>query len=359
MDTTEARQWLDDAWGRVLKDGQGEPDKEIDRLVNSKVVSIRYAVLTQMLGKIANEHRSLLFIQMGAGGTTGAWDARSFCSSVIVPWVADSHDVLGKSADPYVSNPLRRPRLDEGLDQLRDKDEWQALVDFLSPLNSAPRNDLEAVFFRCLKSAARMLSAQSYVYQIPVRVSLPQMLRILETFISEQSGGLRPLAVTAAMMDVLGCAFSIFTQVSSQGLNEADSSTGAPGDVMCMDSNGEMVLAVEVKDRSLTLADARSSTRKARESSDPLSNLLFVAPNIREDERDSVRENMETAWASGLNISQIDIVDLASASFALLAETWRPTLLREIGTELDRRGDHRHRRDWHDLLSKITGEADV
>ncbi|MCY3878976.1 MAG: restriction endonuclease, SacI family [Rhodobacteraceae bacterium] len=356
MDNSEARVWLDKAWIRILESDPGSPDSEIDRLVNSKVLSIRYAVITQMLGKIADEHRSLLFLQMGDGKLPGAWDARSFCSAVIVPWVADNHDLLGTSPDPYVNNPLRRPRLDEGEQQLRYRNEWDALLTFLLPLDSAPAGDLKAAFVRCLASAARRLSAQSFGYQVPYRVSLPQMLRTLEAFVGEPSGGLRPLVVTAAMVSVLGRAFSIFAEVSSQGLNEADSMTGAPGDVICLDDDGKTVLAIEVKDRALTLADVRSSTRKARASSDPLSNLLFATPSVREDELGAIRQNMETAWASGLNISQIDILDLASSTFALLAEEWRPALLREIGTELDKRGDHRHRHAWHDLLSEIGGE---
>lgn len=64
------------------------------------------------------------------------------------------------------------------------------------------------------------------------------------------------------MMTVLGHGFSLFASVSSQGLNEADSSTGAPGDVMCKDSNGNMILAIEVKDRALTLANVRGSTQR-------------------------------------------------------------------------------------------------
>ncbi|MCY4259735.1 MAG: restriction endonuclease, SacI family, partial [Rhodobacteraceae bacterium] len=147
---------------------------------------------------------------------------------------------------------------------------------------------------------------------------------------------------------------SIFESVTSQGLNESDSSGGVPGDVMCFDGSGNLVLAVEVKDRALTMADIRSSTRKARASSDPLSSLLFATSDVREDEREEIRRNVETAWASGLNINQIDIVDLANAAFALLSEDWRPTMLREIGTELDRRADHVHRRAWHDLLLKLT-----
>lgn len=68
---------------------------------------------------------------------------------------------------------------------------------------------------------------------------------------------------------------------------------------------------------------------------------------------------METAWASGFNISQLDIMDLTNAGFSLLPETWRPELLREIGAELDRRADHIHRRVWHDLLSNIGGQYNL
>ena len=250
MNNAEAREWLDGAWTRALETGTSEPDSEVDRLINSKVLSIRYAIVTQMLGKIADERRSLLSIQLGTEQSPGARDARSFCSAVIVPCVADNHDLLGRSPDPYVNNPLRRLRLDEGAHQLRNSQEWDALVAFLAPLDEAGRIKLQAAFIHCLESAARRLTVQSFGYQIPIRVSLPQMLRVLEAFLAEASGGLRPLVVTAAMMTVLGRAFSLFANVSSQGLNEADSSAWAPGDVMCRDCNGNMLLAIEVKDRA-------------------------------------------------------------------------------------------------------------
>ena len=51
MDNDEAHEWLAGAWDRVLETGIGEPDSEVDRLVNSSLVSIRYVTLTQMLGK--------------------------------------------------------------------------------------------------------------------------------------------------------------------------------------------------------------------------------------------------------------------------------------------------------------------
>jgi len=353
MNHEEARRWLDNAWNLVLSSGLAEPDTKIDRLVDSDVQSIRYAVLTQILGKIADRSRGVLSLQLGDGEDPGAWDPRSFCSLVVVPWVSENCDVLGNSTDPYVSNPLRRLRLDDRMHQLKYREEWQALIDFLAPLDSAGQQKLESVFMLCLKSVARRLARQAFKYRIPKRISLPKMLRMLEKFLAGGTGGLRPLAVSAAMMTVLGRAFSIFSKVVSQGVNVPDASTGAPGDIMCWDDKGNMALAVEVKERSLTLNDFRGSVRKAKESADPLSNLLFSAKSIRSDERAEINREAEVAWAAGFNANQIDIVTLAKASFSLLSEEWRPQLLREIGEELDRRADHAHRIAWHEILKNM------
>lgn len=352
MDRAQARRWLDDVWSEVLEAEDKKPEPEIDQLVNSKVVSIRYALLTQLLGKIANPKRSLMLFQSG-GEEPGAWDARSFSMHVIVPWVAANNDVIGTSAEPYASKPLRRPRLERDAPNIRHKREWAALHDFFASLDSAPPEELIAAFRCCLASVARRMAGQSFKYQIPIRVSLPATLDTLKTFLNEPSAGYRALAVTAAMMNVFGDSFSLFDRIESQGLNEADAVSGAPGDIMCYDKEGDMVLAVEVKDRELTLADVRASTRKARESDAALANLLFATPGVRGQDSSEIHESATSAWAAGLNVYQADIIELVSAAFVLLPETWRPVLLRRIGEELDSRGDHAHRRAWHGLLSEL------
>ena len=354
MDNNEALNWLNEQWQLVLDSDFDEEDPEIDQLINSNVRSLRYALITQILGKIANEARGILFIQSGCGEDPLAWDARSFCSKVVVPWVSANHNVLGTSPDPYVNNPLRRARLDVDLDKLRYRDQWDAIIGFLEPLDRMERNGLEKIFIRCLKSLARRLAKQDLSYQIPARISHKIMLDLLTNYISSPSGGLRPLVLTASLMKVLGKAFSIFVSVESQKVNAPDSPTGKPGDVMCCDRDGNIILTIEVKDRNLTLADTYSSITKARSSKKTIHNLLFAAPNIEETEMSTFLKITEETWQSGLNINQIDIIDLTNATFILLAENWRIELLHEIGNELDQRGAHTDRQVWYDLLRELT-----
>lgn len=137
-------------------------------------------MVTQLLGKIADPDRGILCCQSETG-EPGAWDARNFCSAVIVPWVADNQDVLGSSSDPYVSNPLRRPVLSLDMPGARraDSSEWVALFDLLSPLDDASPDEHRALFQRCLISLARRLARQTFQYPIPMRVSASQTRAVL------------------------------------------------------------------------------------------------------------------------------------------------------------------------------------
>ena len=354
MDEKEALEWLNKRWEWMLDSDFRNEDAEIDALVNADVLSVRYALITQILGKIADERRGLLHIQKGDEKDPLAWDARSFCNKVVVPWVSGNHNVLGSSQDPYVSHPLRRPRLDVDLDRRKHRDQWSSLVEFLAPLNEVDQEYLKRVFDDCLASVARRLTRHSISYQIPARVSLPRMLVLLEEYLDEASGGFRPLAVAVSLMNVLGRAFSIFGQVKSQKVNEADSQAGVPGDVMCYDQDGEIALAIEVKDRDLTLADVRTSTVKAQKSERSVYNLLFVSPNLKDADSDEIQRFAHQVWPSGLNINQIDIIDLTRAAFVLLAENKRTEFLREISDELDRSSDLKHRLAWYGRLVDLS-----
>lgn len=352
MDPQEVRQWLDMEWQNVLAEESSNPDPEIDRFVNSKFVSLRYAFVTQLLGKIADHSRSLLYLQSGSG-EKGAWDARSFSTKVIVPWVADNHDVLGTSAEPYASKPLRRVCLTRDMPNVKGKKEWDDLVRFFSDLSDKEPEVIKDIFRRCLQSLARRLATQKFEYPIPARISMHDLIHVLESFLDEPSQGLRPLVAATALMRVLGRAFSLFSKVVSQGLNEADAARGMPGDVMCYDADDKILLVVEVKDRELTLADVRTAVGKVRASEEELSNFLFAAPGVREADQNSIESRTRDTWASGLNVHKVDIKMLIRAPFVLLNEEWRIQLLKEVGLELDERAEHEHREAWRSLLSDL------
>lgn len=348
MSDDDLAEWLKWHWSEAQRETSGD-DPEVDRFVDSEAVSIRYAFLTQLVGKLADPERDLLCLQK-QDAAAGKWDPRSFCTKTIVPWVQENQNVLGTSTDPYVSKPLRRPRLDEDMGSLRYRLEWEALVDLLESVQQAGDSaSVERMVVRCLESVARRLRRQTFEYPVPHRISLDQLVELIVDYLAEPSGGLRPQALATALFRVLGDALGLFEEVTGQGLNEADAATGMPGDIVCRDTEGSPVLAVEVKDRTVGLTDLRMAITKARNSS--LHSFLFAAPGLVDSQKMVIDTMIAEEWSKGINVYHVPLEDLVRTVFVLLDEAWRTKLLAEIGAELDSRGAPlRAREGWRDLL---------
>ncbi len=338
MNEDELRQWLDNRWEDVLADYAGDPDPEVDRFVDSSIVSIRYAFLTQLLGKHADPARDLLCLQSGGRSSraesAGRWDPRGFCARVVVPWVQGNQGVLGTSADPYVNKPLRRPRLDQGTESLRNRKEWKALVDLLGALQSASDAAMvEDAIIRGLRSIARRLRNQHVDYPVPMRIGLDHLCSILDRYLAVSNGGLRPMIVATALMRTIGRAFALFPKVESQGVNEADAATNMPGDVMCYGQDGTLALAIEVKGNELTLVELEATVAKARTGR--VANILFATPGLAAADSEAIEARVMEEFAQGSNIYQTSIQSLARNSFMLLGEDWRILFLQAVCEELD------------------------
>ena len=70
--------------------------------------------------------------------------------------MTEAGQVLGTSPDPYVNNPLRRPRLDAGYEPGRDRRLWERLVGILNEVEEHDDPELTETRLRqCLASLAK------------------------------------------------------------------------------------------------------------------------------------------------------------------------------------------------------------
>ena len=341
-------------WLETLAEPQPETDDSIDELINCRVVSIRYALLTQLLGKLVDPQRDTLSIQRGDAATAdaaGRWDARSFCQTSVVPWVSEAGQVLGTSPDPYVNNPLRRPRLDAGYEPRRDRHFWDRLVELLNTVQE--RTDLaytETRLRQCLASLARRYNELAVRFDVPQRISLDDTTAVVMRYLAEPSGGERPQVIVAALMRTLGEAFGIFDQVVRQAINEADASDSAPGDVVCY-QNGTQIFAVEVKDRTVTLHDVDSTIGKARRTG--VTELLFASVSSQ-TETPEISERVKREFGLEINIYQLPIDTLLRVALAIAGEDSRFQFLTLVGQELnDRVTQPTHKLAWQGLLQSL------
>lgn len=356
LSETEVKEWLLNAWEQVIGNMAKGPDPDMDILVDSNVVAIRYAIITQLLGKFADSRRDALCLQRGEAQGPGAdkrWDARSLCRHIVVPWVQGANNVLGTSADPYVSNPLRRPHLKEHL----GKANWIPLLNFLEEVeNRASPAFTEKQLRRCLHSIARRFSRLNIEYPIPNRISLSQTENIVSRFLQQGSGGEKPLIVATALMRAFNGRVSLFSRIESQKINQADVASGVPGDILCYRNQGDeeiLQLAIEVKDRKLTITELDSTIGKARRSQ--LTEILFVTRGINESEKEEIVSRIGREWAQGTNVYDSTLQDLIRAIFSIAGEKCRIDFLREVGSEIDEKASQPDlKSEWSDLLNSLT-----
>jgi len=348
-----AKEIHDRHWTSALNELDPELDPELNRLINSDFVAIRFCLPTQLLGKLTDNSLNCLCLQKGTGETNSLWDPRGFATKVIVPWVSEINNILGTSTDPYVSKPLRRPLLDPNPINVKGRDEWALLFKILSDVEriNSPAFT-EQRFIDTLRCVNKKYKASKFEYYIPDRINIDQILSLIDSFLAEGSGGDRGLSVAAALFETFGECFKIYSKINRHVINASDQATGLAGDIECIDENGDIKLIVEVKERNLNLTDIRSSILKARKIS--LQELLFNSPGINPGEDKQIYELMSKTWASGIHVYNLSIQDLIRVGLILTGEPGRKIFIKRVGHQLDLYNTQPlNRIKWKELLESI------
>lgn len=322
--------------------------------VNSRSVTFRYVLPTQVLAKLAEPSLDARSVQT-ASGVSGAFDARTLCRRVIVPFDRANNSVLGGSSDPYVSNPLRVPAISSAYaGQQKSKTGWAALCLVLDAIEGRADSEYtRAVFRQTLMEIHRRLSSVNVVYPVPLRISLDDCLALLREYLSESSGGDRAQALVSAAFRAFGDVFHVYSDVRRGRVNTADAASGQVADIECIGESGDIVLAVEVKDQRLTVVHVQDKVPNMR--SQHVSEMIFLAlRGVEAGNEKAIMEIMTKEFASGQNLYIFeDLTSFLKPMLALFGESGRRQFLEIVGQELDTYGsDISHRRAWAELLAR-------
>ena len=365
LDLQRAGEVLESHWSKVLTAASENPNLEyvqdaavrnaIKSSVNHSQVAYRFCLPIQLLGKMTQPSLDCLRLQKRKGDpadTTG-WDARSLGSKTVAPFNQKQEGILGTSADPYVGNPMRIPRMLRDDASKKDIPGWNVLVGLLEQVEARKSPSFtESLFDQVLLEMYRRQQGLQFSYPIPPRISLEVALELARKFLDQRSGGDRALALTGALFDVIGRHFRLFAQVNRSRINASDEATGQAADLECVDPEGKIVLAVEVKDRMLTLSDVEGTLQKSRQRE--IRDIFFTSAGVREEDEAAIRERVARAFSAGQNLYAFDFFDLARSVLALGGEPIRAAFIRMVGEHLDQWNTQpRNRQDWKKLLETL------
>jgi SacI restriction endonuclease len=363
LDLGVAARILETGWKRVVAQATAQAQhtyvadddlrKGIADSVNHRLVTYRFCLPIQMLGKMTNPVVNCLKLQRGDASDPTAWDARSLGSKVVCEFNRRQEGILGDSSDPYVSKPMRQPLMFRDDRSKKDIAGWNKLVEILQEVESRNQQTFtESVFHQVLLEMYRRQQTLTFSYPIPPRISLESTLALAAAFLGERSGGDRALALCGALFDAIGMHFKLFKSVNRARINASDEATGQAADLECVNEQEEIVLAVEVKDRSLTLTDVEGTLQKSRQRA--IRDIFFTAPGMRAEDKDAIGQCVSRAFTAGQNLYSFDFFDLARSVLALGGEPLRTTFLQKVGEHLDTWNTQpRHRQAWKKLLEGV------
>lgn len=355
---------LDEHWTVVRQ--RAEDGDLSDYLDNSDIVAAireslsdsadktyHYVLITQLLAKVTDPKLNARSLQEGAG-VDGSFDPRTICKKVVVPFDRTHLDgALGRSPDPYVNNPVRVPLLVKtDRESKSDPEMWDKLCDVVETVESAGSTEFAIAALRqVMLEIYRKLGSTVIKYDVPLRASLAQVIGAIEEFSQEQSGGDRPLALTAALFQVIGQSFKLFDPNVRRGkINASDESSGQAADIECLDEQGKVVIAVEVKDRTVTVSDLEEKLSSTRERG--IKEIFFVFARGKE-QAEGVRERLAKEFSAGQNLYVFNIVGFAKSVLALAGESSRRDFLIFVGEQLDSYSDTKHRLAWKAVLQAM------
>jgi len=313
-----------------------------------------YVLLTQILGKATDGSLNALCLQ-DSSTLEAAWDARSLASKVVVPWNESVGKALpGANNDPYVNNPARYKNFGAEMEsKAKDKARYAELAKVAGHVQREGQAEAKRLLELALREIRYSLETNKRDYFGPPRASLDDVLRVFGEFLAERSNGVRLQVVCYAVFKAISEAFPNFGAVRSYSTNSADAAGGRAGDVERLTDSGEVDFAVEVKDRTLTLADVEATIMKARVVD--VRNLLFlVQAKPLVDDPKAVAERIAHEFSRGIDVNISQAMAFFHGALLLLSPEQRAGLLRTVHNALHELGAHfKHVKCWMDLMKSI------
>lgn len=259
IDLDEAKIALERAWQASEHDLEGfdrNLASMIKEVLDGSGITYRYILITGILAKLVNTKAHPRAIQRRSK-LPGAYDARSLCHSVVVPFEHTKGDLWGLSNEPFVNKPARHPEHDKSNPQLRDKKEATLVHDILDWAANATPDDLRKCLILIMNLGRKRLDSMPKTLQ-STKSNMETLRHFLHDFLQVSDGGTRIVSVVAAFIQLLNPD----AEVKVYSPNQADKFGKTAGDVELY-LKGKLVCAFECKDRSYNENDIIHGVGKA------------------------------------------------------------------------------------------------
>ncbi|MBS1301694.1 restriction endonuclease, SacI family [Loktanella sp. SALINAS62] len=258
-------------------------ETKIEQIIGHTHLTYKYVLLTGMLAKATNPRANPLVLQAGAP-LQGAFDARSLCHGVVVPFEQTVLEKrLGGSNEPFLNKPARYTHLsmDNAVRRGKDRATLQRLIEVFEMVNEQENGDqaLVAVLSHVLAMKSRVVVFDTD--RFGTFVSKAKLLALVEALLAKSCEG-ETLALSVALLfELMAKGHGNDLIVSSHPANQSGASSNEVADIDVFEADGQTLRhCVEAKDKPFTRADVDHAGGKVAEAGH--SAMIFVyGPNAK------------------------------------------------------------------------------
>lgn len=224
----------------------------------------KYVLITALLAKSTNEEVDIFSLQ-AQDNSSGAYDARSLCHGVIVPFERENFpDGIGGSNEPFLNKPARFPRI-SNTNAVRSGNDAIALQNLISIFSIIKTKEKA---FEYLKHAMSIIveiyneSLSKFDVDseiLGLRKNIQEIYDYLSDLLDQTNGG-EICALIIATVEQLYQGSE--NTVIAHKVNESGASSKEVGDIDVYDSCGQLILSIEAKDKVFALQDVGHALRK-------------------------------------------------------------------------------------------------
>lgn len=283
----------------------------IEKVLRGSHKTYRYVLVTALLAKSTNSEIDALSLQAG-DESEGAYDARSLCHTVIVPFERKYYpNGIGGSNEPFLNKPARFTRLseDNAVRRGNDMEILKMVITILSSIKSAKSAFL--YLSSAIYDIAQISKEKEEKYTFPAldipQATLPQTTLDYIVALTKQSfeGEISPLVVSA----LEHLYYEGTNKVIPHKVNESGTSSKEVGDIDVFTSSDELLSSIEVKDKDFTKEDVEHAIHKFALSK--VEKSLFIFGRKVNFDKDNVFETAAELGKQGFYCSVISIEDYA------------------------------------------------
>lgn len=303
---------------------QAEPSliPHLDLIFHSKTQAYREVLLGCVIARLQDKTINIRkpYVKQGYD----AYNGRTLDERVINPFLQDKRIPCSKG--PFLSVFRRSVKFEEGTrDGVQDKKAFDAflfLVDYIA------REDRDAILLNFLRNllfkSLELRQGAKITLSRLQRISIEQYDSLIAGLLSIQSGGRFPVILIEATFTAVRDSFGLSWQIECQGINVADSPSGAGGDLTVKDG-GIILLAAEITERPVEKSKV-ITTFNTKIAPQGIEDYLFFVKAAEVEEQTKIQ--MRQYFSQGHEVNFLEIKNWILMTLATLGKKGRATFNR-------------------------------